>query len=487
MLVQQVDQEKIKTAVKLHAPIEIITYTLPHNKELYILEVLTVFLKECRQEHMTEYLKFCMSELLINAKKANTKRIYFKEKNLDLNNTQDYNKGMETCKEDTMNNINYYLQKQKDAGLYIKVVLQFTDDYIKLEIRNNSVLCNEEKKRIQEKLNKVKQYNELKDVFSKVIDQTEGAGLGIIIIILMLQKIGLSKENYVVKSTDLETITSIILPLNKNLQSGLNLVYKSLLDQQIKIPIIKENINHINTLLNKENVNYEELSDFISKDITLSTLLLKNTSRIQKNNCKISKAIEILGKDGIKELFGSQNKDIYFINKKDDTREMWLHSYKVAFYVYNLAKNFKFEEEYDLEELYIIALLHDIECVLLELTTQQQKESICSVCKNICSSEDVLQLLENDFGHGKSGCVLVQKWGIPAKIANVIKYHNNPDLAPAEYKKVIYLVYLADIMQYFDSNTIEFYQINENVRKEFNLDSEEKLQFINKQIKSIMV
>ena len=88
------DKEKISLAVQLHTPLEIMTYTLPREKERYIQEILSYFLIQCHQEHMTDNLVFCLSELLTNAKKANTERVYFKEQNLDINNEMDYHQGM---------------------------------------------------------------------------------------------------------------------------------------------------------------------------------------------------------------------------------------------------------------------------------------------------------------------------------------------------------------------------------------------------------
>ena len=84
------DKEKISLAVQLHTPLEIMSYTLPREKEVYIQEVLMYFLKQCHQEHMTDNLVFCLSELLTNSKKANTKRVYFTEQKLDINNEMDY-------------------------------------------------------------------------------------------------------------------------------------------------------------------------------------------------------------------------------------------------------------------------------------------------------------------------------------------------------------------------------------------------------------
>ena len=133
-----VDTEKIRLAIRSGVPLSITTYTLPHNMEVYMEEVLTQFLKELGQDQMVAYLVYCQNELITNAKKANTKRVYFKEKGLDITNEEDYEKGMVNFKEDTLNNINHYLKLQKQEGLYVQLELQMKNQYIQLEVHNNS-------------------------------------------------------------------------------------------------------------------------------------------------------------------------------------------------------------------------------------------------------------------------------------------------------------------------------------------------------------
>ena len=41
---QDIDKTKIRTAIQLHTPIEVTTYTLPRNMEVYIHDVLNDFL-----------------------------------------------------------------------------------------------------------------------------------------------------------------------------------------------------------------------------------------------------------------------------------------------------------------------------------------------------------------------------------------------------------------------------------------------------------
>ena len=74
----KVDLAKIKKAVQVGIPLSITTYTFPHEAEVYVSEVISAFFHEINQENMTEYIIYSMNELITNAKKANTKRIYFK-------------------------------------------------------------------------------------------------------------------------------------------------------------------------------------------------------------------------------------------------------------------------------------------------------------------------------------------------------------------------------------------------------------------------
>ena len=113
----KLDLSKIKMAIRAGIPLSVTTYTLPREMESYIDSVLKAFLSELNQENMTEYLIYCLNELLTNAKKANTKRIFFNQKKLDIFDEEQYREGMKNFKSETLTNIRYYLDLQKKAGL----------------------------------------------------------------------------------------------------------------------------------------------------------------------------------------------------------------------------------------------------------------------------------------------------------------------------------------------------------------------------------
>jgi hypothetical protein len=269
-------------------------------------QVLSAFLNELGQQHMENYLKYCLNELVTNAKKANTKRIFFREKKLDLFNDDDYARGMKNFKEETLNNIRYYLGLQKQSGLYVKLIIQTRNNRIKIEVRNNSELTFREYKRMHDKLSRAQQYTSVDQAMSQIIDQSEGAGLGIIIMILMLEKIGLTEENFQILNENGETITRIILPINDKTQRELNTASHEFIKLIDDIPQFPESILRINRLINDSNTKLSEIAKAISSDVSLTTDLLRLVNSVTfalASPCiSIADAVKLVGTRGIKNM-----------------------------------------------------------------------------------------------------------------------------------------------------------------------------------------
>jgi hypothetical protein len=63
-----VDEVKVRKAVQAGVPLTITTFTLPHEIEIYIEQVLAIFLQEVHQEKLKDYIVYCVQELAVNAK-----------------------------------------------------------------------------------------------------------------------------------------------------------------------------------------------------------------------------------------------------------------------------------------------------------------------------------------------------------------------------------------------------------------------------------
>ena len=481
------DISKIKMAIRAGIPLSITTYTLPREMSEYMEEVLASFLSELGQEHMGTYLKYCLNELVTNAKKANTKRLYFRDKKLDLFNDEEYKRGMQNFKEDTLNNIRYYLNLQKQAGLYVKLILQTRNNRIKIEVRNNSELTFSEYKRMHDKLSRAQQYTSVDQAMTQIIDQSEGAGLGIIIMILMLEKIGLTEENFQILCENGETITRIILPINEKTQRELNTASHEFIKLIDDIPQFPESIMKINRLINDSNSKMSEIAMAISSDVSLTTDLLRLVNSVTfalASPCRsIADAVKLVGIRGIKNMLLSVGSVKQLEGLGSDSRKpLWTHAYRVAFYSYNLARNFCASDKGIIDDSYLCGLLHDMGKLVFATAHPDFIIGVKDICKQRNISTDIFEKLIAGVNHSEIGALIAEKWNFPDVIISVIRHHHEPDMAPPAIKKLTSLVYLADMISHYETHEVDYYQFDLDVLKMFKITSEAQLRTISERL-----
>jgi len=204
--------EIIKTATRNRETMEFFSNTLTRDIEENFQRVLTTFLKECDQTHLFNCLSYCTLELLANANKANAKRVYFKEQKLNIDNEKDYSSGMENFRAALTGNKIHYMTELETSLLEINLRLS-NEGIITVRVSNNTQITATEYSRIQEKIEMAKKYKSMEEALS-YIDQTEGSGLGLIIIVLMLKELGLDETHLHFDTNENETIASIEIPID---------------------------------------------------------------------------------------------------------------------------------------------------------------------------------------------------------------------------------------------------------------------------------
>lgn len=210
--ISESDILKIKDAVKNHKPVEFSCSTLTAEQKTRFTEILQVFLDACNQQHLYTCLSYCLLELLDNASKANAKRVYFKENNLNIEDEVDYKKGITAFKQNLSEKNQHYIEELKNG--FLKIDLQLSiDNVICLKVINNIKITEIEYKRINEKIEKTSAYNNMEDAIFDV-DQTEGSGLGIITIIIMLKKLGLKTSNLRFSRGADSTVATLEIPVD---------------------------------------------------------------------------------------------------------------------------------------------------------------------------------------------------------------------------------------------------------------------------------
>ena len=477
-----VDNAKIRMAIHSGVPLSITTYTLPHNMEVYMNDVLTSFFKELHQEQMIQYITYCQNELITNAKKANTKRVYFQEKGLDINNDADYEEGMKTFKAETLSNINYYLSKQKQEGLYVRLIIQVKDNVIRMEVQNNSQLTYTEYKRIHDKICRAQQYTSIEETINSVLDETEGAGLGLIILILMLRKLGMSENNFQTLCENGITITRLFLPIYSNTKRNMDIVTDEFQRGINTLPQFPDNITKLNLLLNNPDVTLSEIAMNIGNDVTLTGELLKQVNSaafsLSQPCSNIADAVKLIGLRGVRNMLYTIGTLQIFATLPCNSEKLWQHSYRVAFYSFNIAYNFYQGNREVIENVYTCGLLHDMGKIIFEATHPKYLEKVKDICSKKGIESELFEKILCGINHGEIGARIAEKWNFPKVLTDVIRFHHSPELAPENCRTIAICVYLADLMVHYVDGECDFYQIDRNILISLKITSEDQFKMI---------
>jgi putative nucleotidyltransferase with HDIG domain len=476
-----VDEFKVKKAVQSGIPLTITTFTLPHEIELYIEEVIVVFLKLAGQEKLRDYIVYCVQELAVNAKKANTKRVYFMERGLQLTSPEDYRSGMACFKKDTLGNIAHYLQLQKEKGLYIKLVLQIKRNIIFIEVRNNVAVTRTELLRIHEKLARSRQYNNMEEALSQVLDDSEGAGLGLVILVLMLKKMGLNENCFDILATEKETIARILIPLDQTRVENLTLLAGTIVNNVNSLPKFPENILRAQQLIANPRADMPIIARHISMDPALTADLLKivNSARymLTKKVDSISEAVKMVGIRGLRNLLYSYGTQKVLGDETVEKKRLWEHSYKTAFYAYNLAKNFKHDKNL-LDDVYVGGILHDMGKIVFSNVHPDLLKRIQAFCKEKNLPASTFEDLAAGMNHAEIGALIAEKWSFPGALVNAIRYHHDPESAPAAAKDLVDTVYLANMFCEYESGNVTFDQFESPPLDNFGITSQKRLDIL---------
>lgn len=481
----QLDKSRISKAALSGVPLSITTYTLSHDMEIYITSVLEAFLQAVGQVHLKEYLSYCIQELAVNAKKANTKRVYFKEKGLNISNLDDYKKGMENFKSETLSNIVYYLKKQREEGLYVKVVFQVKHDSIIIEIKNNSEMLACEYVRIHDKLARSKKLSSVGDSLSQILDDSEGAGLGLVIIMQMLKKIGLTEDNYEIIVNKGETITRLTVPIDVQTKKNIDELSSHVVSAIEAIPPFPENIQSLQVLLNDPDSKMSDIAKYISTDAGLIADLLKFVNSaafaMGKSCNNITEAVKMVGIKGLKGLLYSYGTQKILGSITEQQRSLWRHSYKTAYFAYNLARNFG-KNPTLLNDIYTCGILHDMGKIVFSNLHPDLVTEMGSFCAEKKISKTLLESLIAGNDHAEIGAKLAEHWNFPDNLIWSIRYHHSPELAPCAVKTLVSIIYVANAMCNYLDEEIDFYQLDKDILMSCSIENEATFRAIASQL-----
>ena len=473
----RIDIAQIQKAALRGIPLSFRLTGLPHEAHGLLDRILETWLAELGQERLLEPLSYCLKELIVNAWKANAKRIYFEEKGLDIRSEADYELGMRDFRRETAEHLGRYLERLRERGTGIAVSFHARAGQLALTVRNGVEMTAREQARIFDRIARARAYTSFFEALAAPIDTTEGAGLGILMLLAFLKRVGCGEEAFSIDVEDGETVASIVLPMAQVHLDQLRVLTEALVRDVDALPHFPENVVELIKLTSDPKVTLAAIAGKISTDPALTADLLKLVNSAfymlpgRVNN--ILQAVKVVGMKGLRNLLYSYGSQKVLGERYDEMRELWDHSYRTAYYAFLLTKGLKKQNDL-LDDVYVAGILHDLGRIIVSWLHPDMIERMQRFCASKGIPASVLEKFSFGLNHAEIGSLLARKWNFPEQLVEGIALHHDPLRASQPRKDIVYSVYLANALCAYDRGLLVFDQLERPVLSDFGVKTEEQ-------------
>ncbi|MBI3395831.1 MAG: HDOD domain-containing protein [Spirochaetia bacterium] len=457
---------------------ETVTYQYPGLLEPgfdFISGFLFRLLSEVDLGYLTELVLVLLKETVFNCSKAIAKRVYFHEKGLDIMDPAQYESGMVSFGNDVLKYWDEYRELHKDVPFWIRVSLGMDADALHIEITNNAQILPFEMKRIKNRISAFEASRDVHSIMDAVRDDTEGAGLGIVLVLVLLQNAGISTKNFQIESGNGQTTTRVAIPLKIG-KSEVKVKFKErILAEVSALPSFPANITQILNLCDSSSASLSAIATEIQRDPALTAQILKLVNSAGYMNRfrspSLTDAVKIIGVKTIRNLLlvsGARNV-ISSRYRVKDLETIWEASNRVSFFARKLAR------QPDIADAVSVAgLLFELgKIVLLALDPSTIKLIADVAGATRIRNSSVLEEITLGMSHPEVGALLAEKWRFPAPLVAAIRYQQKPLQSPDVYVDVIHSIYMAVRLHEAGLKTHGFYTVEPSILTEFGITTEE--------------
>jgi HD-like signal output (HDOD) protein len=463
-----IDRSKVVHAARNGIPLVIRTHTLPPQTEVDLEEILGIFLEELGQTGIRDHLSYCLRELTGNAKKANTKRVYFQEKGLRLSDPAEYARGMETFKADTLGNIGHYLALQEAQDLHIKVSFLIRHQVLHLGVRNNCPMTPVELGRLTDRIVRSRVFDSMEQAFEEVLDDSEGAGLGIVILVLMLRKMGLTEKAFTLDPGNQETCATLSIPMDGVKVARINTLSDQIAQAVDGLPPFPENLKTLLGLLEDPEVAFGALAAELARDPAMAADLLRYLHSAAIHGSQrvdsLEEAIRIVGTQGLRTLlypYGAHRVLERYLEKQ---RPLWENATRVSFYASELARECRLPK-HARGDAQIAGLLYNLGQIVVTSVHPELSARVEDFCRERGYSVDVFDQLAQSINPAELAARIARHWEFPDSLVDVLANQNYPQGAPPAVQPVVCAVHLAASLRAVELDLVAYGQVRPEVLK----------------------
>jgi len=464
----------------------LIPYTSRETDD-FLSRMLRLTLEEINQVHLHPHLEYVLNELTANASKGNSKRLYFKDLGLDITDSQEYEKGMAAFKKDVFTDFSQFTSKHLDCGSFVEIILDISSSFLDIKILCESPLIEQEKQRINDRIESARKFENLTEVLTYGFDSTEGAGFGLIIVLLMLRKVNLDERSLMFENHDGLSVTSLKIPTNLLSPEQSEFIATAIAEELKQMPQFPENIRNLQRELSNPDCSFNSVAETVKEDVVLAAEIIRIANspafRGKQKITDVTAAIRMIGMLGVKSVLYNYGVNKVFLNRYDKKliKELNQHSFFVALIGSFIGRYKKIGKI--AEEIFIAGLLHDMGKIIVSSIDRTLEQKLEKLCRDKHIPIAVLDDLTDGFNHSLIGAEVARNWNFPEKYIQSIRYHHLPLEADEKYSVITYAVYLGNEIYHYERGERDFEDLNHIVLSFFGLEKKESFQELLDQLK----
>ena len=482
----KINRNEISQKIDKGEPI-VLTFKFINEKLLMILNgILAKLLAKSDHMFLLNSLIMILREVIVNALKANVKRVFFKKLNLDITDSDDYTEGMMKFRNQIIGDFNVIEFDVMKSEYYINIKFELSDGDLMIQIENNATMLKDEVDRIIYRIEKAIKYNDFTEAYVEIEDSKEGAGLGIVLAILLLKNMGINPGNFTIKSKDDVTITKLIIPYQLRPKNIISKVREKILNEIEGIPTFPRHILHLQNLCNDPDSSIELISKNIMTDPALSADVIKLSNSAGffpgKRIENINTAVMTIGLKNVNAILIASNARRILNKRYNKFEQIWDHCNKTALYARNIALIYSIPKI--IENVFMAGLLHDLGKIILLTVNMTTLETIANLVQNrkIVTST-IMEEISIGMSHSSIGELIAMRWNFPEYLVEAIKNHHSPSNTDEEHKNIVETVYLANMFCGIEDRKYSYYYFEENLLEKYDILDENKFSNLHDKLK----
>lgn len=459
--------EKLKKGEAVELPM----HALGNPHESVVNGLITSALRDANAVFLESTVLLALSELLKNAEQA-----IFLDDFLEAENKAAEPALLRKCAHELRSNIAAFRAAARKKTPRLLLHLKRSPTELRVVIASRANVRAFQRERIEQRLALADRAGALGDLLSPALATENGDGYGAAFAAFALRSAGLKLE-FTPGANQAQFAFSI--PVGLTTPDRLARIDGKILQEVDTLPAFPENIRRMRETCESESAGLKQVAAVMQQDQVIAGQIVRLANSGGFAGGKVAdlmEAVKIVGLKNVSQLL-LQIGAIDILHKKYGAAEDLVeHPARVAFFSRSLARKQKRAAVAD--TAYAAGLLHDIGKVVLMASMSARADYQEAIKHRDRRSAVELEEVACGAGHALIGGLLARKWNFPESLVTAIELHHSPGAAPAQYRDLVHIVYLANAMADYLDGSLSFYAVEAETLERFNLATEDAFQML---------